>query len=82
MSIESGTATLWRTSYEPLPDITAWEVAIDRKYINRSQIVASYDCDKLGTSLRHRVDDDSHRRMDEVWREYISASEAAKTGRP
>lgn len=46
---------LWRTVWEPLPDITPYEIALDMKYVNASQIVGEYDLAKLGTALRHRV---------------------------
>lgn len=60
---------LWRTTYDPLPDITAWEVAIDRACINQSGIVGVSDCKRMGTALRHRIAQDG-RRMDAVWTEY------------
>jgi hypothetical protein len=57
---------VWRTRFEPLPDITAHELAIDRKYVNASEIVAEWNFKEMGTSLRHRVCDETGRRMDEV----------------
>lgn len=46
---------LFRTRFEPFPDITAYELALDMKFINQSQIVADYNFEALGTALRHRV---------------------------
>jgi hypothetical protein len=68
----------WRTRFEPLPDITTYELAMDVKYINRSQIVGSWECDAMGSALRHRVlDDPSRRRMDEVYRDWLSRQQRA-----
>lgn len=62
---------LWRTKWEPLPDITAYEIALDMKYVNASQLVANYNCSDLGTALRHRVSDDRPKeRMDVVWKNH------------
>lgn len=76
MSFDPEKTTLWTTLYDPLPDVTAWEVAIDRKIVNASWIIASYECDNLGSALRHRVDRDTGKRMDEVWREHSARSSA------
>ena len=62
----------WRTRFEPLPDITTYELAMDVKHVNASQVLTSYCCDEMGSALRHRVLDDFHhpmnkQRMDVVW---------------
>lgn len=58
----------WRTRFEPRPDITTYELALDMKYVNASQVVSRHYCDKLGTALRHRVlDDHNGERMDVIW---------------
>lgn len=62
-------SVLWRTDFDPLPDITAYELALDQKFVNASQIVFSYNCEALGGALRHRVCSDTKRRMDVVWAE-------------
>jgi hypothetical protein len=61
---------LWQTTWEPLPDITAYELALDRKFVNASDIVLARVCDDLGTTLRHRMC--AGRRMDEIWRDVKS----------
>lgn len=45
---------LFRTVFEPLPDITAYELALDRKFINASDVVSERNFFELGTALRHR----------------------------
>lgn len=68
---------LFRTRWEPLPDITAYEIAIDMKCVNASQIVAEDEFAELGTALRHRIAtcdrEWSGKRMDVVAREIASA---------
>lgn len=64
-----GEGTLcWRTRFEPLPDITTYELALDMKYVNQSQVLMRHCCDALGTALRHRVvDERGGERMDVIW---------------
>lgn len=76
---------LWRTRFEPLADITAYELAMDMKHVNASQIVASYSCVELGSALRHRILEERSRtpqRMDVVWAEFLAARNAASTPPP
>ena len=61
----------WRTKFEPLPDITAYELALDKKYVNASEIVSSYQDYETLTFLRHRVCTISERRVDTVVAEYL-----------
>lgn len=68
----SDSSHIWRTNWEPLEDITAWEIAKDMKYVNASQILSSRDCEALGSALRHRTIDEHgrrHLRMDAIWEE-------------
>jgi hypothetical protein len=61
---------LWRTHFEPLPDITTYELALDMKCVNASQIVSSWQASKMGSALRHRVLDEwptTGLRMDQVF---------------
>jgi hypothetical protein len=70
----------WRTLFRPLPDITAYELAIDKQHINSSHIVGSWEAEQMGSVLRHRLLDEgrrSHRRMDEVYREWKKGQEDA-----
>lgn len=61
-------APCWRTRFEPLPDITTYELALDMKYVNASQVLLRYCCEGLGTALRHRVlDERNGERMDVIW---------------
>jgi hypothetical protein len=58
----------WRTRFEPLQDITTYELALDMKHVNASQIVSRHCCDDMGTALRHRVVDERNgERMNIVW---------------
>lgn len=62
---------MWRTKWEPQSDITAFEIAMDMKHVNASQIVASWNCAALGSALRHRVSDEGKpERMDVVWQRF------------
>lgn len=67
---------LWRTRLEPLEDITAYELALDRANINGSEIVGSWDAERMGTALRHRVSTDDGRRMDVVYAEWKAQQES------
>lgn len=65
-------SSCWRTRFEPLPDITTYELAMDVKHVNASQVLMAHCCDEMGSALRHRVLDDYHhpmnkQRMDVVW---------------
>lgn len=65
--MEKDTA-FWRTRFDPQPDITTFELALDMKHINHSQILSRRSCDAMGTALRHRVIDEKNgERMDIVW---------------
>ena len=74
MSTMRGTTPtkVWRTKFEPVPDITAYELALDMKFVNASQVLGSWDCEAMGSALRHRTLDDFHhtmngQRMDAVY---------------
>lgn len=71
----------WRTVFEPLPDITTYELAMDMKHVNASQVLMAHRCEEMGSALRHRVLDDFHnplhkQRMDVVWRVEKDAASA------
>ena len=68
----------WRTRWEPLEDITAYEIALDMKYVNASQVVSSWHCDGLGSALRHRVCSEGKERMDKVWQRFKASREAVR----
>jgi hypothetical protein len=63
----------WRTIFEPLPDITAYELALNLKHINGSDVLSPEAAVEMGAgALRHRVlADRSRRRMDEVYAEWV-----------
>lgn len=64
----------WRTIFEPCPDITAYELALDQKYVNASQIVGNWEASKMGEALRHRIVDDGPdrgRRLNVVYGEWV-----------
>lgn len=44
---------LYRCTFDPLPDITAYELAMCVSVVGPSHIVAARDFDRLGPTLRH-----------------------------
>lgn len=67
---------LWSTTFDPLPDVTAWELARDKAHVNASDIVSSDRAEQIGSALRHRVNRDDGRRMDVVYAEWDAGRSA------
>jgi hypothetical protein len=75
--------SVWRTRFEPLPDITPFEIAMDMKHVNASQVVMAHCCDAMGSALRHRVLDERRAtRMDVIWADYVAVKSAAASMTP
>ena len=67
----------WRTEWEPLPDITAYELALDMKHVS-ANVVSERSIINMGVAgLRHRTTilDNRTVRMDKVaktWLKHLS----------
>lgn len=76
MSEDRALRGVWPTRFEPEQDITTYELALDMKYVNGSHVLMNCDLPRLGSALRHRVDDVTGERMDRLYERSLALTKS------